>query len=925
MTNTIDNIYIDNDCKHGDVVQYRVRAVADDGLCSSWSLPVQIQVGDLTPPPDPILLSVSSGYAGCLLQWVFPDDPTYSHTEIFRQTVKSGESSYYDGVIVSSITSSDYRLVDTKRAEECFVCGDVDSYYCFKIRHVDYSNNKSNFSNIICQTTRGIKPNDIDKTPNEPRIYYTPTPGEVPAGDVYIAKTDTDARIWDGGTLDKYVEFVKSITDGLKLDVLSAHDKIASVNKDIDVFKYNTQNVFGEIKTKIDENDKITKANINDLIASDAKLAQDVHDNFINDDINKKLLTTTNEVLKSQGLDIETSKKILSDVNKALSNNYDKDATRDNLLSALKTAIDANSNSDQITKDETKAAIDQLNNNLTASNNDLTLQNDNFKEALNTLKKASDANANATEELRSVTDNLSKAIVNNELGDGERQRIISNALDTLSKLKLKDEEHDALLKASKEAEEAIKANLNELNNNKNLTNEQIAQLKNDNEQLKQAQNAANKAISDNTLSGNNNAEVVKALTPIVEDLKTKAIAQERTNQENQNYLNELSQQAEQLQQNINSGKSTNAAMLDDLKAKIVSLENSNANINANAANLSQQLEAFQQAQNAAQNSIKQELEIIRRYNYDLDKKIQDYINSNENWKAASDMNLQAKVDNTTLSNTLRNYLNKSETEQFFNMMMDRTYSPILTQAGINAENAKEKAEFLLNNVGTPAMIDFSKWIGANPSWQNDFDKINKTATEVQALKTSVENLARQSTEIQNAMNQVINDNSALSSVVTNMGLQDSDTIRKLGAVIQNDQANNEYFLAKTQEQMSKIDAMNQSLSSLIQNDQANNEYFLAKTNTHDSMLNYIANNVDTLASKVSRAITKININSSGGTLGGNISYSDNLSGGKTVTIDHDVNSQGLVNKLKGNFVIKNNNPILSGYVEENVYGEVVSQ
>ncbi len=336
MSSVYENEKVFTDTQPGDQVEVRVRTLAADGRVSDWSLPKIITTGDRTPPSDPVNFNLSPGVQGCLLTWDFPQEPDYKYTEVFRKTVNAGVLGFYER-LVSSITGDSFRLCGTFRAEEAFINGDIDAQYCFKIRHIDNSNNASNFSSVLCATPRKIKPVDVHQDPTDDQIYIKPKEG-IPNADLLFSYEDGYGQIISTNGTDFYY--------GLRADLANLDTAIAFNSDDIDLI-----------------NDDITSLN-SDLLATN----QAVTNNSDDIDTLTTGLNTANTNIANNSTDIGALNTGLNTANTNISNNASNIATNTGNINTLNNGLNtANTNIANNT-----SAIGTLNIGLSAANTNIS-------------------------------------------------------------------------------------------------------------------------------------------------------------------------------------------------------------------------------------------------------------------------------------------------------------------------------------------------------------------------------------------------------------------------------------------------------------------------------------------------------------------------------------------------------------------------
>ena len=121
----------------------RVRAVNDIGVRSAFVTANVTAIGDTTAPAVVGSPSATAGQGSITLSWTNPADKDFSNAEIYRSTSSGGTYS-----VVGSV-SGGFGLPTS------FVNGSLSNstQYFYKIKSVDYSGNKSDFSAIVNATT----------------------------------------------------------------------------------------------------------------------------------------------------------------------------------------------------------------------------------------------------------------------------------------------------------------------------------------------------------------------------------------------------------------------------------------------------------------------------------------------------------------------------------------------------------------------------------------------------------------------------------------------------------------------------------------------------------------------------------------------------------------------------------------------------
>jgi hypothetical protein len=272
------NEYIDNSRQHGDIVRYRVRAIDKSGRASAFSQPATIKVGNNENVPDPVNFRLSTGYRAFLLQWDFPECENYAYTEIFRRTNQAGDAGFFGNKIVASVTGTSYKLVDTARAEERTIAGDINAYYCFKIRHVDKYGNRSNFSQALCGEIRKLQPVDVDQSPDRDVVYVKPRLG-IPDTDIRMVDPDNPGQYIN---LQTYAQRVKQKHNSLDLADLSAAQQIVSANERIDGLEAATGQQIDNINDQLATNRTAIQRNNNNLVNGIPGLKENLQENVLN-------------------------------------------------------------------------------------------------------------------------------------------------------------------------------------------------------------------------------------------------------------------------------------------------------------------------------------------------------------------------------------------------------------------------------------------------------------------------------------------------------------------------------------------------------------------------------------------------------------------------------------------------------------------
>jgi hypothetical protein len=147
------NAYLIQPVLNGYDYNVRVRAVNSLGVRSPFANATLGSVGDTTPPGEPTSLAAVGAYKSIALSWANPGDQDLSFVEIFANTVNNLASATQIGTVRgSSFTVSNLPNNTTR---------------FFWVRAVDYSLNKSDFSNGASATTLLIQPNDFSDAVND--------------------------------------------------------------------------------------------------------------------------------------------------------------------------------------------------------------------------------------------------------------------------------------------------------------------------------------------------------------------------------------------------------------------------------------------------------------------------------------------------------------------------------------------------------------------------------------------------------------------------------------------------------------------------------------------------------------------------------------------------------------------------------------
>lgn len=146
-------ICLDQNMAKGEVYDCRARHVSHDGVGSQWSSVITVTVGgDLTPMARPSGLGVDSLITGLRVYWGHPSESDYKHTEIY---LRVGVSQSWPTKPHAIIKGSEISLTNL-----------IPATYFVRIRHVDTSDNLSDWSDVVQGTPDPqVEIPDIHPTP----------------------------------------------------------------------------------------------------------------------------------------------------------------------------------------------------------------------------------------------------------------------------------------------------------------------------------------------------------------------------------------------------------------------------------------------------------------------------------------------------------------------------------------------------------------------------------------------------------------------------------------------------------------------------------------------------------------------------------------------------------------------------------------
>jgi hypothetical protein len=133
--------------------QVRVRSVNSVGVRSAFITNSLSSIGDTTPPGTPLGLNASAGLNYIELRWTNPADQDFAHVEIWE----SATNNLSAATQIGQSTGSNFIRAN--------LANNVTRFYW--VRAVDFSLNKSPFTDSVTATTRLIAPNDFNQAVND--------------------------------------------------------------------------------------------------------------------------------------------------------------------------------------------------------------------------------------------------------------------------------------------------------------------------------------------------------------------------------------------------------------------------------------------------------------------------------------------------------------------------------------------------------------------------------------------------------------------------------------------------------------------------------------------------------------------------------------------------------------------------------------
>lgn len=202
---TDDTLYRISPVEAGATYYTRVRSINSLGVKSSFVSANQGSVGDTTAPALPTSLSATAGYKSISLEWTNPSDKDFSNVEVYRATSSGG--SFSEVATVGGGFGANAEFLNGGLADE------ADFYYKFK--SVDYSGNKSEFTDEVSATTNSAS---IDGVNTAPVYAYKRSSSTLTSSDKPTTTrtwTFADASFNDNDLGDSWTGGIPSGTDDL--------------------------------------------------------------------------------------------------------------------------------------------------------------------------------------------------------------------------------------------------------------------------------------------------------------------------------------------------------------------------------------------------------------------------------------------------------------------------------------------------------------------------------------------------------------------------------------------------------------------------------------------------------------------------------------------------------------------------------------